>query len=527
MKQDQKHRFPVLTAGAMTVLAVTTAVAEQRTAPVSREPIIVSIEADAQKLDPPAPTDGPSFLIIEHLYDRLVEFAPDDTTIVPSLAERWEASTDGLSWTFHLRKGVTFSDGSAMNAEAVKYSFDRISVPDHPEQFPGLAWASGDLLGDWFDRIEIADDHTVVFHLKRPFVPLLPTLAIPPASIVSPSHTKTTGESVVSNPVGTGPYVLDEWKRGAYLKLKARPDHWRGHAANETLFFQVQPDPSQALSALRTGDAHLVTTVKPSAIGDKRRYRDASFLEIPVFSLGYVVINTKKPHLADVRVRQAMNYAVDRENITSVLMEGTSIPAKGIIPPGMLGHSETPTFSYTFDLEKARALMTEAGYSADKRLKVTFHCFDEVRPYNTVGRRLAERISSMLNDAYFDVQLVQMDFRGFIEFVDQRTEHELGTIGWSSDTGDPDNFINYLFGIATNRSNYDAGEARVMMENAISEADPEARAALYRQAEELVLKGAPCIPLNHPKWVKGVSKRLKGYKPHQVAGDRMFDAYIE
>ncbi|MDX2175906.1 MAG: ABC transporter substrate-binding protein [Candidatus Sumerlaeia bacterium] len=527
MKQEQKRVLAAAGAAAAVLLAAHAPAAETRTAPVSKEPIVLSIEADAQKLDPPAPTDGPSFLLIEHLYDRLVEFSDTDTTVVPGLAERWETSEDGLRWTFHLRKGVTFSDGSPMNAEAVKYTFDRVTDDTHPEHFPGLSWGSGYLLGDWYERMEILDDHTVLFVLNRPYVPLLQSLAIPPASIVSPAHTKATGEAVVGNPLGTGPYTLAEWKRGAYLKLSARKDYWGGHPANETLFFQVQPDPSQALSALRTGDAHLVTTVKPQAIGDKRRYRDAEFIEVPVFSLGYVLINTKKPHLADVRVRQAMNYAVDRENIASVLMEGTSIAAKGITPPGMLGYSETPEFMYTHDVEKARALMREAGYSEEKKLKVKFHCFEEVRPYNTVGRRKAERIASMLGEAYFDVELVQIDFRGFIEFIDQRTEHELGTIGWSSDTGDPDNFLYYLFGNPTNRSNFDHPEARELMEKAVSEMDTEKRAEMYRRAERLVLEGAPCIAVNHPKWVKGASTRLKGYKPHPVAGDRMFDAYLE
>ncbi len=499
--------------------------AEPRKAPISKEPLVVSLEADAQKLDPPAPTDGPSFLVIEHLFDRLVEFGEEGTSVVPGLAEKWESSPDGLRWTFHLRN-ATFSDGTPVNAEAVKFSFDRTIDASHPQHFPGIAWTT-DLLGDWFNRIETPDEKTVVFVLNRPFVPLLQTLAMPPSSIVSPAYTRRMGEEVVSKPMGSGPFVLQEWKRGAYIKLKARPDHWRGSPATETVFFQIQPDPNQALSSLRTGDCHLITTVKPQAVGDPRKLGKGRIIDIPIYSLGYCVINVKKPNLSDVRVRQAMNYAIDRQNICDVLLEGTSIPACGILPPGMLGYREDRPFSYSYDLAKAQSLMKEAGYSAEKPLRTTLHCFDQVRPYNTVGKRLAERLAADLKKIWIEAEIRQMDFAGFIEFVDQRTEHELGTIGWSSDTGDPDNFIYYLFAHPTNRSNYDAGRARELMEQAQSEMDEAKRAALYSEGEEIVLKDAPAIFINHPKWVKGVSNRLRGYKPHPIAGDRLFDAYVE
>jgi peptide/nickel transport system substrate-binding protein len=524
-KQAQRFSRLSLLTVLLTLGAVFPAAAEPRKAPISKEPIVVSLEADAQKLDPPAPTDGPSFLVVEHLYDRLVEFADEGTGVVPGLAQSWESTPDGLKWTFHLRD-ATFSDGSPVTSEAVKFTFERIINTDHPQHFPGIAWTT-DLLGDWFTNIETPDSKTAVFNLNRPFVPLLQVLAMPPSSIVSPAYTIANGEEVVSRPLGSGPFVLQEWKRGAYIKLKARHDYWGGSPATETVFFQVQPDPNQALSGLRTGDTHLINTVKPQAVGDPRRLGKGELIELPVFSLGYVVINMAKPNLKDVRVRQAMNYAIDRQNICDVLLEGTSIPAYGISPPGMLGHVDKPEFQYSYDVEKALALMTEAGYSAEKPLKVVFHCFDEVRPYNTVGKRLAERLAADLKKINIDVELRQMDFRGFIEFVDQRTEHELGTIGWTSDTGDPDNFIYYLFGHPTNRSNYEAGPAREMMEAAQSEMDVEKRAALYAQAETIVLKDAPAIFINHPKWVKGVSKRLKGYAPHPIAGDRLFNAYLE
>lgn len=522
-KQVQKCVAGLILGG---LAAVAVADGPRRTTALSKTLLVVSLPADVQKLDPPAPTDGNSMIAVAHIFDRLVEFHETTTEVVPSLAKSWDVSDDRLRWTFHLRDDVTFSDGTKFTSEAVKFSLERINDTTHPQHFPGIAWAD-ELLGDWFSHIETPDPQTAVVVLHRPFTPLLQALAIPPASIVSPDHWRKTGEAVVSNPVGTGAYVLDEWKRGAYLKMTARKDYWGNHGASETIFLQAQPDPNQSLSALRTGDVHCVVVVKPQAVRDPSRLGKGTLIEMTIPSLGYATINTKKPGLDDVRVRQAMNYAINRDNYCEVLLEGTSIPAKGILPPGMLGFSEDRPFSYTHDPEKARKLMAEAGYSAEKPLKFEFACFEEIRPYNTAGSRLAARMASDLKECFMEPTIRQMDFRGFIEYTDQRTEHQVGTIGWMSDTGDPDNFIYYLFGTPTNRSNYDAGEARAWMEEAQSELDPAKRAELYQRAEEKVLQDAPAIFINHAKWVKGVSKDLKGFVQHSVMVDRFHNSYVK
>jgi peptide/nickel transport system substrate-binding protein len=500
--------------------------AEKRPAPLAKGPLIVSMPADAQKLDPPGPTDGPSFMVIEHLYDRLMDFSADGSTVQPALAESYEVSADGLRYTFRLRKDATFADGTPVDSAAVKYSFERVISPEHPEHFPGIAWTE-DLLGDWFTAIETPDTHTAVFVLNRPFVPLLRVLATPPASIVSPAYTKATGEAVVSKPMGSGPYVLEDWKRGAFIKLRARKDHWRGAPATEQLFFVVQTDANQAMSALRKGETHFLTVVKPQAVGDRSKLGEATLIEQPIPSLGYFVINCAKENLKDPRVRQAMNWAIDRQNICDVLLEGTSVPAEGILPPGMLGYRADRPFRYGYDPEKARALMAEAGYSAGKPLKVELAAFEELRPYNTAGTRLAARIQSDLKAAHIDATIRQMDFRGLIEFVDQRTEHQIAAIGWMSDTGDPDNFIHYLFGVETNRSNYHNPQARALMEQAQSELDEAKRAELYAKAEEMILRDAPAIFINHAKAVRGANRKLRGYTPNPIGVDWFFDAYIE
>src|SRR5690606_1222206 len=150
-----------------------------------------------------------------------------------------------------------FSDGTPLDSAAVRFTFERLADPNH-EYHRGIAWGDA-ILDDWFERIETPDAHTAVFHLNRPFLPLLYNLAIPPASIVNPAHVKASWpDDVVTKPMGSGPYVLEEWKPGTYVKLKARESHWRGTPKTETLFFSTQKDANQRMSGLRQGSTHLV-----------------------------------------------------------------------------------------------------------------------------------------------------------------------------------------------------------------------------------------------------------------------------
>lgn len=488
------------------------------------EPIVISIPADATKLDPPQPTDGTSLGIIEHLYDRLVDFAPGpEVKILPALATTWETSDDGLTYTFHLRTDATFSDGSRVNAAAVKYTFDRIVDTKHPEHF-GINWTEN-ILGDWFDRIEAPDEQTVVFHLHRPFVPMLANLAMPAASIVSPAHIKAMGpDKSASTPMGSGPYVLEEWKRGAYLKLKARPDHWRGRPKTDTLFWRVQGDMNQALSALRKGETHVVLVLSPSVVGDQEEQGEARIVRSPMLAIGHVYLNIKKPPLQSKALRLALNYAVDRDALCNGLLQGSAFPASGIIPPGMLGYREEKPYGFSYNPEKAKALLKEAGLGGGVKLKM--HCFAAPRPYNTAGLKTAQRLQEDWRKVGIDVELVQMEFGAMLEVLAQRTEHQMALSGWMADTGDPDNFIWELYGVPTNRANYENVAANELMKGAAAELDTTKRAEMYQQAEDLILQDPPAVFLNHAHRIRGVSKRLRGFDSSALLVDNFSEAYL-
>jgi peptide/nickel transport system substrate-binding protein len=528
MEQVKTPALAILLLAALLLGLAACSSPEEGGAPAARqpagEPIIVSIPADVQKLDPPQPTDGNSLLVISHLFDTLVDFHETDVAVVPGLAKSWDVSEDGLRYTFHLRDDATFTNGDPVDAAAVRYTFERIVDTKHPEHF-SISWRSY-ILGDWFNHIETPDDRTVVFVLNRPFVPLLYNLAIPAASIVHPGHVREMGaDRVVSSPMGSGPYELEEWKPGAYVAVKARESHWRGTPKTQRLVFRVQRDQNQTMSALRTGDSHLAVVLTPSVIGDRARLGEAVILDFPILSMCHVYLNVAKPSMESPALRRALNFAVDRQAICETLLEGMGTPAYTSLPPGMLGHrtlDEIPS-PFRHDPEEARRILAEAGLS---NVKLTMHCFNEARPYNPVGVRLAQRLQEDFRQVGIELELIQMDFGGWIETVDQRTVHEMALAGWSADTGDPDNFIQLLFLDETNRSNYKNPEALALMVEAQGEGDPERRAALYQQAEDLMFLDPPAITISHARGIKGASKRLRGYTPHPIRNDYLGDAWL-
>jgi len=490
----------------------------------SGEPIIVSLPADVTKLDPPTVSNAESLLVIRHIYDRLTEFADTQEVVVePSLAKSWDVSEDGLRYTFHLRDDAFFSDGTPVTAEAVQFSLERIFDENHPAHW-GIQWQQDIISPEWFDRFEIADERTIAFVLKEPFVPLLSNLAIPAASIVNPKHVLAVGqERSIVEPMGSGPYELAEWSAGSYVRLKAR-DHWRGRPKTDSLIFRVQKDANQRMAALRKGDVHVVTALTPSVVGDRAALKDCKVVEVPTPALSYLAINCAKDKFKDKRVRMALNYAVDRKVLCEGILEGTAFPATGIIPPGMIGWREEKPLGFSYDPAKAKALLKEAGAEG---LKVQLLCYPEARPYNTAGTRTAQRIQEDLRAVGVEAELVQRDFGGVLEILSMRTEHELGATGWMSDSGDPDNFIYVCFGSPTNRCNYANAEANALMAQARSERDEAKRATLYQQAEDAMLADPPALLLNHANRLKGYSTRLKGYDPMSWSLDGYWNAYIE
>ncbi|MBX7245629.1 MAG: ABC transporter substrate-binding protein [Candidatus Sumerlaeaceae bacterium] len=476
---------------------------------------------DVANMDPSLITDIESAIVAQQVYQGLTRFKADSVEVEPALAEKYECSPDGLKWTFTLRDGVKFSDGTPFNADAVKFSILRQMDPNHPFHVAGKMRSARTLFGDprstetmLVKDITSPDDRTVVFELARPYVPFLKNLAMVPASIVSPEAVRTMGQDFNTTMVGTGPFVVKSRQQDSSLVLARNPNYWStaGPPLDE-IRFRILRDANTRLNSIRKGESDVVSGIEPTSLELLKKESAIDLRMEPSLNLGYLSMNCAKPPFDNKLVRLAMNYAIDRDYIVNTLFSGTSVVAKGVIPPGMLGFDpERKGFAY--DPAKAKQLLAEAGYP--NGFSVTFSTHDVRRVYFPVGIRIAERIQQDLAKVGITAKIDQMEFSTFLSKVKAR-DYVMGNSGWVTDNGDPDNFLFELVGREDNEFNYSNPEATKLMRDATGEKDDAKRAALYRKAEDLVAADPPIVVLNNAKQILAVRKRVRNLKLHPTA----------
>lgn len=318
---------------------------------------------DPRSLDPALSTDVPIGRVVAYLFDGLTGFTTE-AALVPALAERWETSDDGLVYTFHLRGGVSFHDGTPLRARQVLTSFQRVL---DPAVKGGRGWPLFPIRGarDFasgraatISGLAAPDDSTVVITLEEPLAIFTKLLAMPVASILPDSVPPDFGE----HPVGTGPWRFVEWKHDDYLRFVRNDSYWGGAPVAESLMARIIPEPSTAVAEFEAGNVDVLQIPE----GDTRRWeqtdeRSARLQSAPALRLYYVAINTRRGPLADVRVRQAINHAVDVQTILDRLVGGRGRLAAGVIPPALAG-ADTTRAPYSYDPALARRLLAEAGH---------------------------------------------------------------------------------------------------------------------------------------------------------------------
>lgn len=459
--------------------------------------------SDPPSLDPAHVTDTTSHSVVSELFDGLVEF-DREMRIRPAIAERWEVSPEGRTYRFFLRKGVRFQNGREVNAEDFRYSFLRVLDPRTKsertwilDRLEGaadlLAGRAADLRG-----IRVQDRYTLELRLAEPFAPFLALLAYPAAMVVPREEVERAGPDFSARPVGTGPFRLTEWRRDDHLVLTANPDYFRGRPHLDRIAFRIIPDELTRLQEFKAGNLHhtdvpagLYRTIAadPSL---KSRLHSQSILGIQAVRLNVEV----PPFTGNVKLRQALNYAVDKAAFAGVIMEGRVQPATGILPPGMPGHSGTVA-GYPFDRRRARQLLAEAGFPDGKGLPLlTLH-------YNTslTNRRLAEFVQAQLAEVGVKVELAALDWPAYLKLVDAG-QTQMHRMGWIADYPDAENFLTVLFhsrniGARGNTSRYRNPQVDALLDRADRATAEAERGRLYQQAERLIVEDAPWIFLNY------------------------------
>lgn len=467
--------------------------------------LIVGRPTDAIFLDPARPSDNESVEVLEQVYDKLIHHRPGSNTIEPGLAISWEVTDNGRVWTFELRRGVRFHDGTPFDADAVVFSFERQRDPFHPFHRKGKFQYWQNVFRN-VERVEKLGTHKVRVVIERSYAPFAANLAMFPVAIVSPAAVAKWGDDFESHPVGTGPFKFESWERGERIVLEANRDYWGGAPALDRLVFQVIPDPRQRLIALESGAIDIAYAILPEELQFVELHPGLRMHRIPANNVAYLAMNNTHPPFDDRRVRQAVNYAINKEPIVKLVYQGNADPAHGPLPPGQWGYHKPDTI-YRYDPTQARALLEQAAADGrfDPAVSHVLYVPSTPRPYLPAPERIGRVLQTNLAEVGLKTRIVVQDFRAHLSSV-QRGEHDLCLLGWVGDNGDPDNFLYTLFdqdntvpGVARNVAFFKDGYVHGLLVQAQESESREEREALYARAQNLIATEAPWVPLAHSK----------------------------
>ncbi|NYF26316.1 ABC transporter substrate-binding protein [Sporosarcina sp. JAI121] len=477
---------------------------------------------DSTSLDPSRVTEGESFKVTVNLYETLLNFGEQDTTINPGLATEWEPSEDGLTYTFKLREGVKFHDGTDFNADAVVKNFERWANGD-AEKFPYYNSMFGGFKGDEghvIDSVTADGDNTVIIKLTRPQAPFLKNIAMSMFAIASPTAFEKGDDEFERNPVGTGPFKFVEWKPNETITIEKFDDYWdEGLPKLKKIIFRSIPDNSARLNALMAGDIELADGINPS---DGKAVEDNDKLQLferPSMNVGYLGLTVTRPPFDKVEVRQAINHAIDKQSIIDSFFEGRADIAKNPMPTSISGYNEDIE-GYEYNPEKAKELLKAAGL--EDGFEMELWAMPVPRPYMPDGKKVAEVIQKNLADVGITAKIVSHEWATYLELA-SKGDADAFMLGWTGDNGDADNFLYVLLDEdnigSNNYTYYKNDKLHDILIAAQTEVDEDKRNELYKEAQEIIHADAPWVPLAHSTPLLGGAKDLTGFLPHPTGSD--------
>lgn len=440
--------------------------------------IVVAVDADVDTLHPTDFSTTVELGVLNQIYDTLLYYSPDGTKDPePRIAESYEISDDGLDYTFHLRDDVTFHDGTSVTADDVVFSIELYKASEY--QGSQISMLSS---------VEATDEHTVVCHLDAPYSPFLQGICSP--MIASKAYYESSEDDFVNNPIGTGPYKFVSRAKGSNIKLEANEDYYRGAPEIKEVTFEVIPDSSTKAIALQTGEvnfAEIDSATKPQLEANPA----ITIAEVPTSAFSYIAMNTEKEPFNDVKVRQAINYAIDRDNLVAVCYDGEAEVNSNICAKERFGYSDDQ-FQYTYDPEKAKELLAEAGIET---------------PYDLGEILVAEKYSNLATVIQNDLKAVGLDVTISVkEFNSYISDLQNGSYGITALNmtleGDTQTlemaFTSDYIGIANN-ARYSDEEMDKLFEQARTETDNDKRAEIFNEiftkAQDEAIYAVMCNPM--------------------------------
>ncbi|KMS92770.1 ABC transporter substrate-binding protein [Prauserella rugosa] len=497
-----------------------------------------------KNFDPVFNDDGESFRPMRQMYETLVAYKPGSADLEPGLATEWEPSADGKTWTFKLREGVKFHDGTDFNAEAVCFNFDRWhNMPGEAAQsqmiyygdvFEGFAENKGDATGDpVYKSCEAKDEHTAVLHLNKAKGAFPDAFGLTSLSMSSPDALKKHNADEVTqsgdsfsypayaneHPTGTGPYKFESYDKSAKtITLTRNEDYWGEKARLEKIVFRVIEDENTRKQDMISGQIDGYDLPNPA---DYQALRDAGaqVMVRPVFNILYLGINqANTPELKDVRVRKAIEYAINKEQLAKNQLPEGAEARDQFVPEETDGYTDEVE-KHEYDVEEAKRLLKEAG-AEDLTLK--FYVPTEVsRPYMPNPVDIAGAVSDDLKAAGIDVEMVQRPWNGgFKDDVQKAGKHDIHLLGWTGDYGDAGNFVGTFFGREKAEFGFNDREVFKALSDADSKVDDEEQKQAYEKAAVTISEYVPAVPLTSSPPAIVVGGDIQGLVPSPLTDER-------
>ncbi|WNZ46840.1 ABC transporter substrate-binding protein [Leptolyngbya boryana CZ1] len=521
----------------MVMSVIVTNCASQNTTPTAPGVLVYAASGQPTNLESGNITDGNSLIVQNQIYNRLIQFKPGTADLEPSLATSWSVSKDGKTWTFKLRKGVKFHDGTEFNAQAVKFNVDRWWDKKNPNGFRN-AGKSYEIWGQIFggykgepdslvQDVKVINPLTIQFVLKQPFAAFPTAIASSYFGIASPTAIQKAGANYgtpASGAIGTGAFVFKGWQSGDRITLEKNPNYWKPNLPQSNqLVMRFVTDSGARLAQVRAGQVDFTVELAPDQKQEIEQDQNLAVMNRPSFNVGYLALNPSFKQLSDVRVRQAIAHAINREALVQAFWKGSAQTTPHFLPPSLDWATSPKVKGYDYNPDKAKELLKQAGFANGFEIDLWY--MPVARPYFPTPKAIAEAFAADLQAVGIKANLKTKDWAAYLADRNKKPGYPMFMLGWTGDYGDPDTFYYPHFGpgSTTDLGNWKNDRVIQLLNQARLTGDRTRRAKLYAEVDEIIQREAVRLSIVHSDPLLVQRKSIAGWTPSPL-GTEPFEA---